>query len=92
MSRGANLKARHVWIYSVRWANPYREPSDGMPRELVNQVQPTNGIPNGFLELAARHPGYGLYCDVWSSREGRRRAPLTARRYSIDHSELQRRS
>jgi len=73
--RGANLRARYVWVYSVRWGNPYTAPPDGQPLEIVNQVQPANGVPPAFVELCRRHPGYSLYCDVYSSRE---KQPLSA--------------
>src|SRR5881409_3903256 len=81
--------------FSIKWGNPYTNPPEGMPRELMEitrMQESTRDIPSEILqalETVAR-PGYGwgLFVGIDEDARPRRRLSLQAkasiRRKSLD--------
>lgn len=84
-------------LFAIRWGNPYTNPPDGMPRELLAITclqESTRDIPQeirAFLETVAR-PGSGWALCVGIDADARPRRRLSLRaKGSIRRKSLERR-
>ena len=93
---GGNAKLRPIQ-FAIRWSNPYTNPPEGMPRELMTVTrtqESTRDIPQEILEMLATvarpGSGWGLYIGIDEDTRPRRRLSLKAKG-SIRRKSLERR-
>ena len=72
--------------FAIRWSNPYRNPSEGMPRELMaitRAQESTRDIPQKILRMletiARPGSGWGLCIGIDADASPRRRLSLQAK-------------
>src|SRR2546422_5943236 len=88
-------------LFAIKWGNPYTNPPEGMPRELIaitRMQESTRGIPpeiQRVLETVARPgSGWGLSIGIDEDTRPKRRLSLQAkarsRRKSLGRREIRR--